>query len=98
MFNFGKKEKKSDPLDELIQHHIAYLEGTEENDEIYAAGVANLKVLMEAKALQPAPRTVSPDTMAIVAANLAGIIVILGFEKANVITSKAIGQLLKPRS
>jgi hypothetical protein len=98
MFIFRRKESTPDPLDELIVHHIQVIEGTEETDEDYAKMIDELKVLMEAKALQPVPKSVSPDTIAIIAANLAGIIAILGFEKANVLTSKAIGQLLKPRS
>jgi hypothetical protein len=40
---------------------------------------------------------VSPDTIAVVAGNLLGIILILGYEKADVITTKALGFVLKGR-
>jgi hypothetical protein len=40
---------------------------------------------------------VSPDTLAIVAGNLAGILLIVGHERAHVVTSKAVNFLLKLR-
>lgn len=40
---------------------------------------------------------VSADTLAIVAGNLAGILMIVGHEKAHVVTSKALGFILKAR-
>ncbi len=40
---------------------------------------------------------VSPDTIAIIAGNLLGIALILGFEKANVLTSKALGFVMRGR-
>lgn len=42
-------------------------------------------------------KKVSPDTVAVIAGNLLGIGLILGFEKMNIITSKAIGFVLKGR-
>ena len=42
-------------------------------------------------------RRVSPDTMAVVVGNLAGIGLILNFEKVNVIATKALGFVLKGR-
>jgi hypothetical protein len=41
---------------------------------------------------------ISADTLLIVGANLLGILLILNFEKINVMSSKATGFLLKPRS
>lgn len=40
---------------------------------------------------------VSPDTVLMVSANLLGIILILGYEQAHVVTSKALGFVLKGR-
>lgn len=40
---------------------------------------------------------VSKDTLAIVAGNLAGILMIVGHEKAHVVTSKALNFVLKAR-
>lgn len=38
---------------------------------------------------------VSKDTMAVIAANLVGIVTIIGYERLNVLTSKALGFVLK---
>jgi hypothetical protein len=43
------------------------------------------------------PKTVSKDTLLIVVANLLGIFMIIKHENVNVVTSKAMGLLLKPR-
>ena len=43
------------------------------------------------------PKRVSLDTWAIIGSNLAGIVLILGYEKANVVTSKALGFVMKLR-
>jgi hypothetical protein len=40
-------------------------------------------------------RRVSPDTMATVIANLVGIGIIVGYERTNIITSKAVGFIKK---
>ena len=43
------------------------------------------------------PKRVSADTLAMVAGNLAGIVLIVGHEKAHVVTSKALAFVLKAR-
>jgi hypothetical protein len=43
------------------------------------------------------PDRVSKDTLAIIGANLAGIVLIIGYEKFNVVTSKALGFIQKLR-
>lgn len=47
--------------------------------------------------LKQAPRRVSPDTIAIIAANLAGIALIIRHEHANVLMSKALNFVPKLR-
>lgn len=42
-------------------------------------------------------RKVSKETLAVIAANLTGIVIILGYERANVIASKALGFIGKLR-
>lgn len=56
----------------------------------------NVEIALKRKDLD-APNRVSVDTWAIIAGNLAGIVLILGYEKANVITSRAIGFVTKLR-
>jgi hypothetical protein len=43
------------------------------------------------------PSQVSPDTMLLVGANLVGILLIIRHEHVNVITSRAMSTLMKPR-
>lgn len=51
-----------------------------------------IEVEVESKKDEIARRKrVSPETLALIAANLTGIIVIIGYERANVIASKALG-------
>ena len=47
---------------------------------------------------QQKKRTISPDTIAVVAGNLLGIILILNYEKINVVTSKALGFVIRGRA
>lgn len=42
-------------------------------------------------------RRVSPDTILIVSGNLAGILLVLNYEKLNIITSKAFNLIMKGR-
>ena len=99
---FGKikcmftKEKKVSNLDELINSAEEALLLLEETDSKYQVVVDNLKRLYELKA-QSRKQRISPDTVAIIAANLLGIILILGYEKANIVTSKAVGFILRGR-
>ena len=53
--------------------------------------------VQKAEAEINARKTVSADTIALIGANLAGILMILSYEHANVITSKAIQQISKIR-
>jgi hypothetical protein len=42
-------------------------------------------------------RRISSDTLALIAANIGGIVLILGYERVNVIASKAIGFVMRSR-
>lgn len=42
-------------------------------------------------------RFVSPDTLAMIAGNIAGIVLIIGYERVNVIASKALGFVMRTR-
>ncbi len=98
MFSLKRREEPISVIDPVIEELISAMAGYEPNSEEYTAMAANLKVLLEAKAVEPKPEKLSPNTIAVVAGNLAGILLILGFEKANVVTSKALNLLLKPRA
>lgn len=49
------------------------------------------------KEIDPPSKKVSADTLALIAANLVGIILIIGHEHVNVITSKALGFVMKAK-
>lgn len=54
-----------------------------------------IEAALKQKQLDSTRFGLSADTLAIIAANLAGIVLILGYEKVNVVTSKAIGFVSK---
>lgn len=62
--------------------------------EAYSEMAKNLELLYKTKANDKKPK-VSPDTVALIAANLLGIGLILWHEKADVITTKALGFIIK---
>ena len=66
------------------------------HDDDYDKKVKSVERLYRLKEID-SPQRVSPDTMALIFANLTGIAMIVGYERANVVTSKAIGFLLKLR-
>jgi hypothetical protein len=92
------RKTETHPLDETIESLISEIAGMSAGDELYTAAVASLKTLMEIRtADKAAGRIMSPDAMTTAAAHLLGIVMILGFEKANVITSKGLSFVPKIR-
>lgn len=97
MFNRIKREEKTSPIDPVIDQLISEMAGYDGYSDEYAKMVYNLKILIEAKAVEPRPEKMNVNTIATVAANLAGIAMILISERANVITSKGLGFVIKPK-
>jgi len=60
----------------------------------YLHAIEILDALAEANSKKSSTK-VSPDTIAIAATNLAGILLILNYERLNVITTRAIGFILR---
>jgi len=90
------KDSNVQGLETAIDTLISEMASHEGETEEYAKMVDNLKTLYTLK-LEDKPDRVKLDTIAIVAGNLLGIIIIVGFEKSHVMTSKALSNLLKPR-
>lgn len=67
------------------------------DSEEYEKLMTLLERLHEVKAKDRQP-PISRDTLAICLTNLAGIIVIVAYEHAHVVTSKALGQLTRPNT
>ena len=92
MLNFTKKDKYSNlkkGIDEKLRDLSKNATTPDQVEEL-------MELLEKRKSLDEKPK-ISPDTMAVVAGNLLGILLILTYEKANVITSKALGFVLRGR-
>ena len=91
------KRKQTSKLDKLINECVIKLdENFEVTDPKYAATLNHLNTLYKLKA-EEMPKRVDPNTMLTVAAHLIGIFAIINKEHANVITSKALSFVPKPR-
>lgn len=95
------KPKPSSPellkLNEAIADLYSEMAGFEAHQEEYDAVTTQLVKLIKLKKEMVPSNRVSPDTLAAVAANILGIAMILGYERANVITSKALSFVTKMR-
>ena len=89
--------KKPHPLDAEIQHLLESMIKLNPNCEDYDFAVQNLERLMKARSLTCEQPRLSWDTVLTVLGNLAGILLILNFEKMDVVRSKAIGFILKAK-
>lgn len=95
-----KKTPEKTGLESTIDKLIAEMEDFSGFDDEYAKMVVQLDTLYKLKEVDQkvdASKHVSRDTWAIVGANLAGILMIVGHERANVVTSKALNLLMKLR-
>lgn len=91
---FGTKENT--PLEDAIARVQSYLKGQEIDSDNYAKALKHLAELHKMKEAEK-PSRVSPDTIITVAANIAGILLIIRHEHVNVISSKAMNTLMKPK-
>lgn len=79
-------EKK---FDEKLEMYVECASSLEDLEAV--AGLLKDRSELEKK------HRVSPDAIAVVAGNLLGIALILGYEKSNIITTKALGFVLRGR-
>lgn len=94
MFNLKRRELTA--LDETMTMVLAEMKETNPSSPEFHAMLERLERLSKLRA-QDAQKRVSPDTLAIVVGNLAGILLILNYERAHVVTSKALGFVMKLR-
>jgi hypothetical protein len=85
----GKSE-----LDKAIDNAFLEMQGFTADEEGYSKIVDQLSKLYALKP-EKAKQRVSPDTVWIVVGNLLGIAVIVGHERANVVSSKALNFIMK---
>ena len=95
MFGFLRRNK-SEELDEVIDDVYMRMRVVGPDSEEYKELLSHLERLTKLKP-QTGLRRVSPDTMAVVAGNLAGIVIIVAYEHKHVVTSKALGFILKTK-
>ena len=86
--------KKKDKVDEVIDDLVNTLVGMNVHDEGYEIV---LRQLERVYVLKNRIKKLDPNTVAVVGGNLVGILLILNHEKLNVITTKALGFVIKGR-
>lgn len=93
---YKKNPTEMSGLDRAIDNVLFEMRGyTAESDE-YTTMVDQLTKLYALKEHEN-PCRVSPDTLAIVVGNIIGIVLIVGHERAHIVTSKALNFVLKLR-
>jgi hypothetical protein len=91
---FQKRESKLEkPIDAVLNSMELY---GPESDE-FAKLMRHLDDLNTMQT-QERQRRVSPDTVAIVAGNILGILIVVAYEQKHVVVSKAMGMLLRTKS
>ncbi len=93
---FKKPTPIQQNMDEALNKALIELAEYSVGDEEYPTILNHVSKLHTLKDNQ-SKQSVSPDTAAIVAGNLAGILIIVGFEKSHVLASKALSWVLKLR-
>lgn len=88
--------KKSN-LDKEIDAVIDQMSGMSSDDDRYSVMADNLERLYKSKARE-VPRRVSPDAIANIAATLGSIVLIMTFEKTQIMTTKALNFVPKLKS
>lgn len=90
-----KKDKRTN-LDKEIDDVLEEMTYQDKAGTRYAKNIDHLERLYRAKSYIKS-RKISPDTKAIILANLLGILAILHFEKVDTVTSKALNFVLRGR-
>ena len=83
-------------FDKEVDRVLSQMSDLDPTSNEYHTVVKNLDILTKAQQ-SSTDRRFSKDAILAASANLAGIILILGYEKANVITTKAISFIPKTR-
>jgi hypothetical protein len=96
MFKLVNPLKRKSVLDESVSIVADNLIRSEPGTEEYDALLANMERLINLQSEEQS-RRVSPDTLAVIAANLVGILIIVGYEQGHVTVSRAFGSLLKTK-
>lgn len=93
---FTKKTSETTELEKTVEKVLIEMQKVGSDTDEFAKMSAQLERLYKLKEIESRKR-VSPDTIALIAGNLAGIVLIISYERAHVITSKALGFVMKAR-
>ena len=93
---FARKKPEKTRLEQAIDNLLEQLAENDYDPEAAGKTIDQLTKLYKMKELD-APKRMSPDNILLVAGSLAGIVLILSYERANVVTSKALAFVLKLR-
>lgn len=96
MKNFRITTKPS-AIDTAIDDALAQLKTVSVDSDEYAAMMDQITQLHKLKEKNNSNSRISPDTLALIVGNLAGIVLIIGYEHAHVVTSKALGFVIKAK-
>ena len=96
MFGKTKKDKRSS-IDKEIDNVIEVMSILNADSPEYTKMAANLAVLMEGRSYNKGNNKVSKDVIVTGIFSIVGILIIVGYEQANVIGSKAMGFVIKGR-
>jgi hypothetical protein len=83
-------------LEAEINAALTELETMEKTSEEYGTLVDRIAKLHKLK-MEEHPKSINPDTVLVVAANLLGILWVTAYEREHVINTKALGFIMKPR-
>lgn len=89
--------KKDNTIEIQITKVLGRLDHVEPATEEYKALQKTLSTLTSLKELTT-KSAISSDTLLVVLGNLAGVLIIVGYEHSHVLASKAMSTLLRPRS
>ena len=91
---FRRKDPENAALNEVIRELCLRMEDEDVETKDYLRMMDQMIKLSQLKD-SSSPKPISRDTLILVAGNLAGIVLILTYENTRVITSKAVGFILK---
>lgn len=83
-------------ISDEITHVLDRMKSIDPSQEEYTTLVNHIKILSEAQAKKPA-RMIDRDVLLTVGANLTGILLVLYFERFNVVTSRAFSMILRTK-
>lgn len=95
MFNLKTNATNQTQLDELIAKVQTQMTATKPEAPEFATLADQLTKLYKLKENETSKKRVSPDTLALIAGNLAGLLLIVSYERVHVIGTKALSLVVK---